>query len=602
MSTQEQPESKTQDQDDNPIPPPPPPPPPPANPVTADPEVESKYDRPNKVFMFYTTGMVGKREGLRYTYKTNTKLVSVIGMKNKIPVEFFNKYFKVLIGEARVKALSNRRLVLLSSRISAIILLEKEKNRYNWLTEMLFYFYEETRRRKENRELIPLNSPDYPDIIHASEVVESAFNKNAELPEPDATHKTTVQTGTAQERKARRDKIDGALRSAGVLGPDKDNKFYDIDTFEDFLKVATPEQIKKEKDEIDEALELLKEAQEDKFLKADDINQQRKKLQDLLNRLNNPERYADGATPDYSTGQTFRAQPAGGMGAPPEGIYQTNTGGADRQTDTGNIARPNPIGTTYSVRNAPPARTGPEVVPETVQAQAPAPEPIQAQPTIQGATGNRQIELEAREYIRKIGEIPISILPANVNELRKQLDVALNKQIPTTGTQQQIQKAKEDRQRELLIAVTKARSYFSRILRKSKNFLPDSMETAGRVIDDALEDTKKIEEQRKAEQAKKIPLDDMRPDVEQGEERRINKSFNRDVLKLSEANEVLESKVELQREEIKQLKETIQTKEQKENDAMLSGIAPVFRNLLYLDLDNVVKEEEAQEQVYYTVI
>ena len=35
---------------------------------------------------------------------------------------------------------------------------------------------------------------------------------------------------------------------------------------------------------------------------------------------------------------------------------------------------------------------------------------------------------------------------------------------------------------------------------------------------------------------------------------------------------------------------------------MMAGIAPVFRNYLNLDIENVVQESEAQEQVYYSVI
>jgi ElaB/YqjD/DUF883 family membrane-anchored ribosome-binding protein len=298
--------------------------------------------------------------------------------------------------------------------------------------------------------------------------------------------------------------------------------------------------------------------------------------------------YAGGKQPtsdDFVAAATDKNKPPAGISAVPVGTGQTYSvrkgpqqpDYVDTTPDYGaNVGEPVP--------RAPPQPNlgrAPSQPPRVFGAPV-SPAPVRAPPANPAAPPPENLKQEAREYIRKIGEIPITELPANLNDIKNSLQQGLERDTKT-----------------LQDALNKARAYFMKFDR-NKNFIPDSREQAGKAIDDALEETKKIEAEKKEKESKKTPLEDLRPDIEKGEARRIRKDFNRDVLELTTANEVLQSQVELQKEEIKTLKESIESKKKRENDAMLSGIAPVFRHFLNLEIDNVVEEEK--EQVYYTVI
>ena len=133
-------------------------------------------------------------------------------------------------------------------------------------------------------------------------------------------------------------------------------------------------------------------------------------------------------------------------------------------------------------------------------------------------------------------------------------------------------------------------------------FTENSKLNVAQALDKGLEDMKKIQAQNKKDQQTKTKLTDLRPDRDEGEKLRIDNNFNKDVLQLKKANDVLKSKVKIQKDEIKALKDTIETKLQRENKSMLSYVAPVFKNYLYLDIENVVQEKEHNEKIYYTII
>jgi hypothetical protein len=229
-----------------------------------------------------------------------------------------------------------------------------------------------------------------------------------------------------------------------------------------------------------------------------------------------------------------------------------------------------------------PSSTQPE--PEKVE-----PEPRQQAPQGQVSdiplTGSNLVQ-EANNYIGEINKIPAFRLSSEMINIRKELQDAIKEPID---------------QEKLRMAVQKARQFFAN-LDQNLNRVPDRKEVAGRAIDQGLDDMKKIEEQNKQAKEAKTKLTDLRPEAKEGEEERVKKNFNKDVLELKTANDVLKSQVNIQRETIKVLKETIEQKLKKENDAMMAGVAPVFRNYLNLDIENVVQEHEAQEQVYYSVI
>jgi len=193
---------------------------------------------------------------------------------------------------------------------------------------------------------------------------------------------------------------------------------------------------------------------------------------------------------------------------------------------------------------------------------------------------------EANNYIGEINKVPAFRLNSKMINIRKELQNAIKQPI---------------NQEKLRMAVEKSRQFFANI-DQNLNKVPDRSEVAGRAIDQGLDDMKKIEEQNKQAKEAKTKLTDLRPEAKEGEELRVKKNFNKDVLELKTANDVLKSQVNIQREEIKVLKESIEQKLAKENQSMLSGVAPVFRHYLSLEIENVIQESEDQEQVYYSVI
>lgn len=462
------------------------------------------------------------------------------------------------------------------------------------LGELIDHVYDLSKRRKQQdqqrnpgTDLANESREDFIKIEAAKKAFES-LPKNA--PAPKATFqnsqmKSQIEIPDIDKKKADlKAKVDKALE----LGPIDEAYFQDTD-WEAFLDDATPAMIQKEVDEIDEVLKILLDAQQEKWIEADFINAQRFRLNTLRKHLtipidksgkkqnfvreaiqNNPKPAGISAAP-VGTGQTYS-------------IYPNRKG--PQQPDYAQTGPESGFGASFGspVPQAPPPQNlgrAPSAPPRVFGTPA-TPTPRAAPPINPGAPVPENLKAEAREYIRKIGEIPITELPANLNDIRNALQQALERDV----------KAMND-------ALNKARTYFTKYDR-NKNFIPDSREQAGKAIDDALEDTKKIEAERKEKESKKTPLEDLRPDIQKGEERRIRKNFNRDVLELTTANEVLQSQVDIQREEIKVLKESIESKKKSENDSMLSGIAPVFRHFLNLEIDNVVQEET--EQVYYTVI
>jgi hypothetical protein len=229
------------------------------------------------------------------------------------------------------------------------------------------------------------------------------------------------------------------------------------------------------------------------------------------------------------------------------------------------------------------------------------PQPLQPEPQAlpMGKVGDiplsgSQLMSEAKTYIRQINKIPVFRLPPELLNIKE----ALNKAIKRIEGIKKVGANVSD-ESDLRDSVAKARAFFNRS-DFNLNRVPDRKEVAGRAIDQGLDDMKKIEEQNKLAEQAKTKLTDLRPDAKEGENERIKKNFNKDVLELKTANDVLKSQVNLQREEIKVLKETIEQKKHKENEQMLAGVAPVFRHYLNLNIDNVVQEHE--EKFYSTVI
>jgi hypothetical protein len=497
-----------------------------------------------------------------------------------------------------------------SSRLAAIVLLDKIKFREDFIEESLRDYFIEARRRDalnyQNR-----GTQKAINMAHAREVLTSAINKVNLLPKGEAKYTDDDLQTSARDVGDRMKKVEDAVRDG--LRLKVGDGYFPAKDWATWLDDATSAEIKEEKKEIQQALKLLSEAQEDKIIEASYINNQKKALTDLLNRLENPKDFQNvkaGELPDkFNKGNTYRVQKdtsskaqtqtASGDVVPKnlgstgqvEGLYQTNLP-SGRENDLGKkvITDPKRGGTSYSVRRPPVQRTAPTEPFETVPAEPVSPPAGRVAGDVPSVV-NPKI-LEAREFIRKIGEVPITSAPQVLLDIKKQLEDALRalRANPTVFDD-----------KVLDAPIKKARDYFTK-LDADMNKIPDEKEAAAQAIDSALEDTKKMEKEKREKAKEKIPLDDLRPEAKEGEEKRVKKNFNKDVLELTDANQVLKSKVELQRQEIKVLKETIEQKKFKENQAMMKGIAPVFKHLLSLEIDNVVKEDELQEQVYYTVI
>ena len=533
---------------------------------------------------------------------TQQEYYKIIGYQNNIPVDFYKKYPGTFYTLIQLKKLKDSSLVIIASKASKITLLEKESYKEPFLVEYYGTLLSEISRRNKLYESQSPESSRVADMTHSMEIIEASIAQIQKLPEDkkasysDSQMKSQIEVpDIVAKNQATELKVQQALEL------DIDGEKITADKYKDFLEVASPGDIKKEIDEIDEALKMLRDAQRDKIMRAEDVNTQRNRLNTLRNRLENPEFYKElayGQEPDYSKGNTYN------VGS--QGVLQTNRGepidrAKTKFSEDGSVRKTNADGSDFDVfrkgrtinvvkrkqptpgKPVPPPvqRTGPSDEPiEDIQATPIRPKPEQAQET---GTGTNPLVLEAQEYIRKIGEIPINQAPTILLEIRTQLEAGV-----ASNDSVQLQKA-----------LKKARDYFTK-LDSDMNAIPDTKQTAGRAIDSSLEDMKKIQAQNKLAREKKTALEELRPSGEKGEEERIKKDFNKDVLQLSNANEILKSKVEIQREEIKQLKESIEVKRKKENDDMMSGIAPVFRHLLSLDIENVVKDEE--EQVYYTVI
>jgi hypothetical protein len=488
----------------------------------------------------------------------------VEGYKNKIPEEL---YFdsEAFYTFKQYKAFTDDEFNDQAEIVADIVLGFAGKNKplidyqVPAVTELLAQLFTQSNNRRALAEGESPGTEKAKDALKTFNRIEAAINKISRMPkDPPAKHqdsqmKSQVEIPNLDDKKKQLQKVvDEAMR----LGP-IDTQYYSAANWEAFLNDAPQSLIDKEVKEIDDALNILLDAQQDKWETAEFINTQRLKLNQLRNHLTKPMDYAGGKQPtsdDFVAAATDKNKPPAGISAVPVGTGQTYSvrkgpqqpDYVDTTPDYGaNVGEPVP--------RAPPQPNlgrAPSQPPRVFGAPV-SPAPVRAPPANPAAPPPENLKQEAREYIRKIGEIPITELPANLNDIKNSLQQGLREQ-------------------------------------------------AGKAIDDALEETKKIEAEKKEKESKKTPLEDLRPDIEKGEARRIRKDFNRDVLELTTANEVLQSQVELQKEEIKTLKESIESKKKRENDAMLSGIAPVFRHFLNLEIDNVVEEEK--EQVYYTVI
>mgnify|MGYP003144550290 CR=1 FL=1 len=375
-------------------------------------------------------------------------------------------------------------------------------------------------------------------------VKRNQYNDN-DLGRKEATLRNMSMIEVAQNYKKSSDKIDKeasvnvALEQAKALGNQEDATTLDGAT-DEFIEDATYDQLEKELKEIKIAIDLLVQADKDGVLGIGEARTQEAMLEKIKNKIEQAEKYKAGPT-------TMRVEDGDKLPTPP-------------------------------------VRSPPQAEPEKV-------EPEQRQQAPQGQvsdiplTGTNLVQ-EANNYIGEINKIPAFRLSSEMINIRKELQDAIKEPID---------------QEKLRMAVQKARQFFAN-LDQNLNRVPDRKEVAGRAIDQGLDDMKKIEEQNKQAKEAKTKLTDLRPEAKEGEEERVKKNFNKDVLELKTANDVLKSQVNIQRETIKVLKETIEQKLKKENDAMMAGVAPVFRNYLNLDIENVVQESEAQEQVYYSVI
>jgi hypothetical protein len=371
------------------------------------------------------------------------------------------------------------------------------------------------------------------------------YNDN-DLGRKEATLRNMSMIEVAQNYKKSTDKVDKeasvnvALEKAKRLGNQEDATTLEGAT-DEFIEDATYDQLEKELQEIKIAIDLLVQADKDRVVPFAEARTQEAMLEKIKDKIEQAEKYKAGP-------QTMRVEDG----------------------------EPGPT---------PPLRSAPEEPqPERVEPESTESAP-QGTVTDIPLSGSDLIQ-EARNYIAEINKIPAFRLSSEMLNLRKDLQDAVKEPIE---------------QKKLRDAVQKARLFFSN-LDQNLNRIPDRSEAAGRAIDQGLDDMKKIEEQNRQAEEAKTKLTDLRPEAKEGEEERVKKNFNKDVLELKEANDVLKSKVNLQREEIKVLKETIEQKLAKENQEMLAGIAPVFRNYLSLDIENVVQEDEAQEEVYYSVI
>jgi len=322
-----------------------------------------------------------------------------------------------------------------------------------------------------------------------------------------------------------------------------------------FIEQATYEDLVKELDEIKDAMTLILQADKDQVIKINEARTQEGILMKIKRDIENSQKYKAG---EERINEDVKKRGFGTSTKAP----QIELKDGDK-LDLPTLSSP------------------------------PEPEQVEAEPqqTKQGQVGDipltgSNLVQEANNYIAEINKIPAFRLNSQMINIRQELQNAIKEPID---------------QEKLRIAVQKARQFFQNI-DQNLNRIPDRNEMAGQAIDQGLEDMKKIEEQNKQAKEAKTKLTDLRPEAKEGEEERVKKNFNKDVLELKTANDVLKSQVNIQRETIKVLKESIEQKLKKENDSMLSGIAPVFRNYLNLDIENVVQEHEAQEQVYYSVI
>jgi hypothetical protein len=375
-------------------------------------------------------------------------------------------------------------------------------------------------------------------------VKRNQYNDN-DLGRKEATLRNMSMIEVAQNYKKSSDKVDKEASVNVALEKAKRLGNQDATTIEgatdEFIEDATYDQLEKELKEIKIAIDLISQADKDGVLGIGEARTQESMLEKIKEKIEQAEKYKAGP-------KTMRVEDGDKLPTPP--------------------------------LRSPPEEPKPEkVMPEQTQ-QAP-----QGQVSDIPLTGTNLIQ-EANNYIGEINKIPAFRLSSEMINIRQELQNAIKEPID---------------QEKLRTSVQKARQFFAN-LDQNLNKVPDRKEVAGRAIDQGLDDMKKIEEQNKQAKEAKTKLTDLRPEAKEGEEERVKKNFNKDVLELKTANDVLKSQVNIQRETIKVLKETIEQKLKKENDAMMAGIAPVFRNYLNLDIENVVQESEAQEQVYYSVI
>lgn len=243
-----------------------------------------------------------------------------------------------------------------------------------------------------------------------------------------------------------------------------------------------------------------------------------------------------------------------------------------QQVQTNVAQQPPPQTARARVVQPPPAVVG--VAPPTPNTQ-PAPNTA--------AAGSGIVE-ELRNYLKRYQEIPFYSKTDEANRLQTELQQAL-----ATDRNGNFIRPDKINQEEL----RKHRDYFAKnvgIAGKTKAQLKSNQEKeqANDLIDQAVRDAK-ILDKREKEEEKDIKLKELRPDINEGKD--LYEGIDKGEKQLNNQSQFLKKQVQIKDEEIKLLKQKLDEKRNQDFNSQLSGIAPVFRNLLNIQIGDIFAED-----------
>jgi len=191
---------------------------------------------------------------------------------------------------------------------------------------------------------------------------------------------------------------------------------------------------------------------------------------------------------------------------------------------------------------------------------------------------------ELRNYLKRYQELPFYSKTDEANTLQQDLQDALA--TDRTGKFIRPDKINQEELRKHI-------NYFAKnigIAGKSKDQIKSNQEKeqAKDMIDQAVKDAKE-QDKREKEEEKDVKLSELRPDINEGKD--LYEGIDKGEKQLNNQSQFLKNQVKIKDEEIKLLKQKLDQKKNQDFNNQLSGIAPVFRNFLNIQIGDVFQED-----------